>query len=122
VSLGLRQARTSVVSSTAPRTIVSFITRVRCKTTAQVILAAVSISCLWRRETESLTGPVAFVSISRDVARFSREDSRGRYRTLRFRKTGSNDRLEVRPNFYYVLTRVARSANSRIHGRTSRRR
>jgi adenine-specific DNA-methyltransferase len=41
---------------------------------------------------------------SKDVARFNQEDARGRYSTLQFRKTGSNDRREDRPNLYYALT------------------
>ena len=39
-----------------------------------------------------------------DSARFNQEDERGRYSTLQFRKTGSNDRREDRPNLYYPLT------------------
>lgn len=39
-----------------------------------------------------------------DMARFNQEDERGRYSTLQFRKTGSNDRREDRPNLYYPLT------------------
>ncbi|OAI40069.1 DNA methyltransferase [Actinobacteria bacterium SCGC AG-212-D09] len=41
---------------------------------------------------------------AKDVARFSHEDARGRFSTLQFRKTGSNDRREDRPNLYYALT------------------
>ena len=41
---------------------------------------------------------------SKDVARFNQEDTRGRYSMLQFRKTGSNDRREDRPNLYYELT------------------
>jgi adenine-specific DNA-methyltransferase len=40
----------------------------------------------------------------KDIARFNQEDARGRYSTLQFRKTGSNDRREDRPNLYYALT------------------
>lgn len=40
---------------------------------------------------------------AKDAARFNRDDSRGRYSTLQFRKTGSNDRREDRPNLYYPL-------------------
>lgn len=39
-----------------------------------------------------------------DMARFSQEDHRGRYSTLQFRKTGSNDRRSDRPKLYYPLT------------------
>lgn len=39
-----------------------------------------------------------------DVARFNQQDERGRYSTLQFRKTGSNDRREDRPNLYYPIT------------------
>lgn len=39
-----------------------------------------------------------------DMARFNMEDSRGRYSVLQFRKTGTNDRREDRPNLYYPLT------------------
>jgi adenine-specific DNA-methyltransferase len=39
-----------------------------------------------------------------DVARFNMEDEKGRYSTLQFRKTGTNDRREDRPNLYYALT------------------
>jgi adenine-specific DNA-methyltransferase len=38
-----------------------------------------------------------------DMARFNEEDERGRYSVLQFRKTGSNDRREDRPNLYYPL-------------------
>ena len=38
-----------------------------------------------------------------DIARFSQQDERGRYSTLQFRKTGSNDRREDRPNLYYSI-------------------
>jgi len=38
-----------------------------------------------------------------DMARFNQQDERGRYSTLQFRKTGSNDRREDRPNLYYSL-------------------
>lgn len=41
---------------------------------------------------------------AKDIARFSQKDSRGRFSTLQFRKTGSNDRREDRPNLYYPLT------------------
>jgi adenine-specific DNA-methyltransferase len=41
---------------------------------------------------------------AKDVARFSHEDATGRFSTLQFRKTGSNDRREDRPNLYYALT------------------
>jgi len=41
---------------------------------------------------------------AKDVARFNQEDARGRYSTLQFRKTGSNDRRQDRPNLYYPLT------------------
>lgn len=40
---------------------------------------------------------------AKDVARFSHEDATGRFSTLQFRKTGSNDRREDRPNLYYAL-------------------
>ena len=40
----------------------------------------------------------------KDIARFNQEDARGRYSTLQFRKTGSNDRREDRPNLFYALT------------------
>ena len=39
-----------------------------------------------------------------DIARFNQEDERGHYSTLQFRKTGTNDRREDRPNLYYPLT------------------
>lgn len=39
-----------------------------------------------------------------DIARFNMEDNRGRYSVLQFRKTGTNDRREDRPNLYYPLT------------------
>ncbi len=39
-----------------------------------------------------------------DMTRFNMEDSRGRYSVLQFRKTGTNDRREDRPNLYYALT------------------
>ena len=39
----------------------------------------------------------------KDIARFNQQDERGRYSTLQFRKTGSNDRREDRPNLYYPL-------------------
>ncbi len=38
-----------------------------------------------------------------DVARFNLEDGKGRYSILQFRKTGTNDRREDRPNLYYAL-------------------
>ncbi|MBN9177370.1 MAG: site-specific DNA-methyltransferase [Microbacterium sp.] len=38
-----------------------------------------------------------------DMARFNQEDDRGRYSVLQFRKTGTNDRREDRPNLYYAL-------------------
>ena len=39
-----------------------------------------------------------------DIARFNQEDERGLFSTLQFRKTGTNDRREDRPNLYYPLT------------------
>jgi len=39
----------------------------------------------------------------KDKKRFSSEDSNGKYSTLQFRKTGTNDRREDRPNLYYPL-------------------
>jgi len=39
----------------------------------------------------------------KDVARFNQEDSKGKYSILQFRKTGTNDRREDRPNLYYPL-------------------
>lgn len=39
-----------------------------------------------------------------DMARFNLEDAKGRYSILQFRKTGTNDRREDRPNLYYPLT------------------
>lgn len=39
----------------------------------------------------------------KDIARFNQVDSRGRFSTLQFRKTGSNDRREDRPNLYYAI-------------------
>lgn len=39
----------------------------------------------------------------KDIARFNQEDKRGRYSVLQFRKTGSNDRREDRPNLFYPL-------------------
>ncbi|WP_375399954.1 site-specific DNA-methyltransferase [uncultured Amnibacterium sp.] len=39
-----------------------------------------------------------------DIARFNMEDNRGRYSVLQFRKTGTNDRREDRPNLYYAIT------------------
>ena len=41
---------------------------------------------------------------AKDIARFNQEDTRGRFSTLQFRKTGSNDRREDRPNLYYALS------------------
>ena len=38
-----------------------------------------------------------------DVARFNREDERGKYSLLQLRKTGNNDRREDRPNLYYPV-------------------
>lgn len=38
-----------------------------------------------------------------DIARFNQVDDRGRFSTLQFRKTGTNDRREDRPNLYYAL-------------------
>ncbi|GAA4116585.1 site-specific DNA-methyltransferase [Knoellia locipacati] len=40
----------------------------------------------------------------KDVARFREADERGRFSTLQFRKTGSNDRREDRPSMYYAVT------------------
>ncbi len=40
----------------------------------------------------------------KDMARFNQVDGRGRYSTLQFRKTGSGDRRQDRPNLYYALT------------------
>lgn len=40
---------------------------------------------------------------AKDVARFSLEDEKGKYSMLQFRKTGTNDRREDRPNLYYAL-------------------
>lgn len=40
----------------------------------------------------------------KDIARFSLEDNKGKYSILQFRKTGTNDRREDRPNLYYPLT------------------
>lgn len=39
----------------------------------------------------------------KDIARFNQEDERGHYSVLQFRKTGTNDRREDRPNLYYSL-------------------
>jgi adenine-specific DNA-methyltransferase len=39
----------------------------------------------------------------RDEARFNQVDEKGRFSTLQFRKTGTNDRREDRPNLYYPL-------------------
>ena len=39
----------------------------------------------------------------KDMARFNLEDSKGRYSILQFRKTGTNDRREDRPNLYFPL-------------------
>lgn len=39
----------------------------------------------------------------KDIARFNQVDERGRYSVLQFRKTGTNDRREDRPNLYYAL-------------------
>ncbi len=39
-----------------------------------------------------------------DKKRFSCEDKKGRYSVLQFRKTGTNDRRQDRPNLYYALT------------------
>jgi len=39
----------------------------------------------------------------KDVARFNLEDSKGKYSVLQFRKTGTNDRREDRPNLYYSI-------------------
>lgn len=41
---------------------------------------------------------------AKDIARFNQVDARGRFSMLQFRKTGSNDRREDRPNLYYALT------------------
>ncbi|MEA2050694.1 MAG: site-specific DNA-methyltransferase [Campylobacterota bacterium] len=40
----------------------------------------------------------------KDKLRFSLEDSKGKYSILQFRKTGSNDRREDRPNLFYPIT------------------
>lgn len=40
---------------------------------------------------------------AKDIARFSLEDQKGKYSMLQFRKTGTNDRREDRPNLYYGL-------------------
>lgn len=40
---------------------------------------------------------------AQDIARFNLEDGRGKYSILQFRKTGTNDRREDRPNLYYPL-------------------
>ena len=40
----------------------------------------------------------------KDIARFNLEDDKGKYSILQFRKTGTNDRREDRPNLYYPLT------------------
>mgnify|MGYP001223031215 CR=1 FL=1 len=40
----------------------------------------------------------------KDQERFSYEDEKGKYSILQFRKTGSNDRREDRPNLYYGVT------------------
>ncbi|USN97316.1 MAG: site-specific DNA-methyltransferase [Candidatus Nomurabacteria bacterium] len=39
----------------------------------------------------------------KDIARFSLEDNKGKYSILQFRKTGTNDRRQDRPNLYYPL-------------------
>lgn len=39
----------------------------------------------------------------KDIARFNQEDDRGHFSVLQFRKTGTNDRREDRPNLYYPL-------------------
>lgn len=39
----------------------------------------------------------------KDKLRFSLEDSKGKYSILQFRKTGSNDRREDRPNLFYAI-------------------
>lgn len=39
-----------------------------------------------------------------DAKRFAEQDHKGKYSTLQFRKTGSNDRRQDRPNLYYPLT------------------
>jgi len=39
----------------------------------------------------------------KDIARFNLEDKKGKYSVLQFRKTGTNDRREDRPNLYYSL-------------------
>ena len=39
----------------------------------------------------------------KDIARFSLEDAKGKYSVLQFRKTGSGDRREDRPNLYYPI-------------------
>lgn len=39
-----------------------------------------------------------------DIARFNQQDERGWYSVLQFRKTGTNDRREDRPNLYYTIT------------------
>lgn len=39
----------------------------------------------------------------KDMARFNLEDAKGRYSILQFRKTGTNDRREDRPNLFYPL-------------------
>ncbi|MDD5610584.1 MAG: site-specific DNA-methyltransferase [Candidatus Omnitrophica bacterium] len=39
-----------------------------------------------------------------DKKRFSCEDEKGKYSVLQFRKTGTNDRRQDRPNLYYALT------------------
>ncbi|MCK9822360.1 site-specific DNA-methyltransferase [Nocardioides cavernae] len=40
---------------------------------------------------------------ARDIARFRDEDSRGRFSTLQFRKTGNSDRRADRPSMYYAV-------------------
>lgn len=40
---------------------------------------------------------------AKDIARFNQVDARGQFSMLQFRKTGSNDRREDRPNLYYPL-------------------
>jgi adenine-specific DNA-methyltransferase len=39
-----------------------------------------------------------------DIARFNQRDARGQYSVLQFRKTGTNDRRQDRPNLYYPVT------------------
>lgn len=40
---------------------------------------------------------------AKDIARFNLQDNKGKYSMLQFRKTGTNDRREDRPNLYYGL-------------------